>query len=522
MKIAKVLSAQNDCLEGQIIQVEVDISRGLHAFSIVGMADKAVAEAKDRIASAIKHSGYKSPKSRNEKVVISLAPAQLPKEGTGFDLALAVGYLIASQDLRPSSEACAAAEETLFIGELALDGNLRGVGGVLSIVKTAQKQGIKHCFVPKENVATACLVSGISIYGAATLREVVLHMEGKQMILTAKPSLYTSARAGCKKVEDEERGEKEDVISFHNIRGQEVAKRALQIALAGRHSIALVGPPGTGKTLLARSARSIIPDLTEAERLEVITIHSSADANKQLIPKPPFRAPHHSASYVAIIGGGAKQPIGEITLAHKGILFLDEFPEFDRRVIEALRQPMEERVVRIARAEQHRELPADCIIILAMNPCPCGYRGSPKRACTCSQPMLRRYAEKVSGPIIDRIDIWVKMEQPAHSPRQKSPETQVVASQNIVEILNNTKRVLSETRAKQRKRDHDPSTDGIRLNTTDVAMDLLAKQANARAFSTRAFHRVLRVARTIADLEHSEKIEERHVLEALQYRESPI
>lgn len=513
MKIAKVLSAQNDCLEGQIIQVEVDISRGLHAFSIVGMADKAVAEAKDRIASAIKHSGYKSPKSRNEKVVISLAPAQLPKEGTGFDLAMAIGYLIATQDLRPSSEISALSEEILFIGELALDGNLRETRGIVSIAKSAKEQGITHLFVPKENVAEACLVPNISVYGAATLREVILHMEGKRLLPIAKPALKTPALSKNTKPDIEK--ETSDERSFHNIEGQDAAKRALLIALAGRHSIALVGPPGTGKTLLARSAYGIIPDLTEPEHVEVLSIHSSAQLPRHHSSRPPFRAPHHSASYAAIIGGGGKQPIGEITLAHKGILFLDEFPEFDRRVIEALRQPMEERVVRIARAERHHELPADCIVILAMNPCLCGRRGSTKRTCTCSQPMLRRYAEKISGPIIDRIDMWVRVDQPKHSFTQ-------VKKKKDSDDVENLQNKLSEVRIKQESRQREPEVEGVYLDTTDGAMILLAKQADVQSISTRGFHRALRVARTIADLEQSAKIEERHVLEALQYRQVPL
>ncbi len=506
MKIARVLSAQNDCLDGQIIQVEVDISRGLHAFSVVGMADKAVAEAKDRIASAIKHSGYKSPKSRNEKVVISLAPAQLPKEGTGFDLAMAIGYLIATQDLRPSPETAALAEEMLFIGELALDGNLRGVRGILSIAKSAKERGITHLFVAKENAEETSLIPGISIYGATTLREVISHLEGRRSIAISRPTAKIS-----RAVEDSPE------ISIRSIDGQEAAKRALRIALAGRHSLALVGPPGTGKTLLARSARSISPDLTENEQLEVMTIHSSANSTEQHSFKPPFRAPHHSASYAAVIGGAGKQPIGEITLAHKGILFLDEFPEFDRRVVEALRQPMEERVVRIARVEQHRELPADCIVILAMNPCPCGYRGSSKRVCTCSQAMLRKYTEKISGPIIDRIDLWIPMEQSSHSfvPKVKIKKS---ACDDTAIIKDS----LSAVRMLQKNRQRTPNTDSAYADITDTALILLGKHADDGGLSHRGFHRTLRVARTIADLEGSEKVGERHVLEALQYRQVPL
>lgn len=509
MKIAKVFSAQNDCLDGQIIQVEVDISRGLHAFSVVGMADKAVAEAKDRIASAIKHSGYKSPKSRNEKVVISLAPAQLPKEGTGFDLAMAIGYLIASQDIRPSPEIAALAGEMLFIGELALDGNLRGVRGILSIVKTAKERGIKHLFLPKENAGETFLIQDISIYAANTLHEVISHLEGERPIAVSRPATDTPRLK-----EETDLG-----ISFHNITGQETAKRALRIALAGRHSIALIGPPGTGKTLLAQSARSISPDLAENERLEVMTIHSSAHSIDRHTSRPPFQAPHHSASYAAVIGGANKQPIGEITLAHKGILFLDEFPEFDRRVIEALRQPMEEKVVRIARANQRRELPADCIIIIAMNPCPCGYRGSLKHPCTCSQAMLRKYEEKISGPIIDRIDLWVPMEQPSHLFIPKAKKVGKVGDDKTSTTIRES---ISAIRTLQKNRSRDSESNDTYGNITDKALILLGKRANDGGLSNRGFHRTLAVARTIADLEGSAKIEEEHILEALQYRREPF
>jgi len=507
MKIAKVLSAQNDCLDGHIIQVEVDISRGLHAFSVVGMANKSVAEAKDRIASAIKHSGYTSPKSRNEKVVISLAPAHLPKEGTGFDLAMAIGYLIATKDLRPDRAFYALAEKILFIGELALDGNLRSTSGVLAIAKIAAERGIVQLFVPKENADEACLIPNISIYGATTLKEVIQHLEGVRQLSVFKspPTLREIPRQATQSASHS--------TPFHEIVNQEAAKRALCIALAGRHTVALIGPPGTGKTLLAKSSVSVLPDLRTPEQIEVATIHSSANilGDRSRVTSPPFRAPHHSASYAAIIGGGGKQPVGEITLAHRGILFLDEFPEFDRRVIEALRQPMEEKVVRISRAEQRYELPADCIIILAMNPCPCGYRGSLKRACTCSQPALRRYAEKISGPIIDRIDIWVRVEQNEYTFTPNTAHTKNVSA----EILKNR---IASIHAKHQKSNDAQKNESSHLGATEDAIKMLKTEAATLAMSTRGFHRTLRVARTIADFEDSENIEKRHILESLQYR----
>ncbi len=504
MKIAKVLSAQNDCLSGNIIQVEVDISRGLHAFSIVGMADKAVAEAKDRIASAIKHSGYKSPKSRNEKVVISLAPAKLPKEGAGFDLAMAIGYLIAAQELAPMSSFDMTT--ALFVGELALDGNIRKVPGIISIAKSAKDGSIRHLFVPKEQGSEASLISGLTVYGVQTLREVILHLDGRQLL---KPeNSYFGMRNTADRSAD---------IPLEQIDGQEQAKRALRVAIAGRHPIGLIGPPGTGKTMLARSALSMLPDLTEEEMIETLAIHSVGGTEATLLGRGPFRSPHHSASYASIIGGGAKQPIGEMTLAHNGILFLDEFPEFDRRVIEALRQPMEEKVIRIARAEQHRELPADCIIILAMNPCPCGYRGTDVKPCTCSQSMLRRYAEKISGPIIDRVDLWVQVERSSYVPPSRKKAS--AAPGKEADPAATERRSIWKIRKIQKSRKESGQSDSRIKNE---ALSMLIKEAARLAFSTRSFHRTLGVARTIADLDGSEWVEKEHVFEALQYRQPPF
>lgn len=522
MKIAKVLSAQTDCLTGQIIQVEVDISRGLHAFSIVGMADKAVAEAKDRIASAIKHSGYKSPKSRNEKVVISLAPAQLPKEGTGFDLAMAVGYLIATKELTVGETFGRTAEHILLIGELALDGAIRSIGGILPMIQAAKEAGVEAVFVSKENAREAAFVSGIAVYGAATLKQVILHIEDRQLLMRATPEKRSLEDSGATKRRSQPHNNKD--ISFNDIDGQEEAKRALIIALAGRHSLALVGPPGTGKTLLAKSSQSILPELGEHEAIEVMSLHSFDLSGKRKHLQPPFRAPHHSASYSAIIGGGTKQPIGEVSLAHKGVLFLDEFPEFDRRVVEALRQPMEEKVVRIARTEQRRELPADCIFIFAMNPCPCGYRGTKVRQCTCSQPMLRRYAEKISGPIIDRIDMWVKMDQNQHIFLTQRPASTLERKRHweAGEIVLEKLRVtisMARLAEQQRNRGGDEAADP---QIKPEAFAALVRRAEAARLSTRAFHRCLKLARTIADLEQSAWVEEKHILETLQYRVPPI
>ena len=409
MSFARVYSAQVNLLSGAIVTIEVDLSRGLHAFSIVGLPDKAVDESKDRVSGAIKNSGFASPKSKNQKIVVSLSPADLKKEGPFFDLAIALAYMLSAGDLKFESK------NKIFLGELGLDGTLRPIKGALPLVQEAKRMGFEEVYLPKENATEAALVEGIKIFGAKNLKEVVEHLDEHKTPADITKRGETEKDKKFKKINIEpqtkinyERVSKG--ADFADVRGQEGAKRGLEIAAAGGHNIAMYGPPGTGKTMLARAFSAILPELSVEDVLEITGIHSVVGANKgELVCFPPFRSPHHTSSYVSLIGGGTFPKPGEVTLAHKGVLFLDEFPEFDKRVIESLRQPLEDNIVSISRARGSAIFPSNFILVAAMNPCPCGNATSKQKVCICKPSDLDRYKRKLSGPIMDRIDIWVSV-----------------------------------------------------------------------------------------------------------------
>ena len=482
MSFSKLSSMQLYACEPYIVDVEVDISRGLNAFSIVGLPDKAVEEAKDRISAAIKNSGFDSPKSKNQKLVISLAPAELRKEGSNFDLAMALAYLLSIKEIQFDPR------EKIFLGELSLDGTLRGIKGVLPLVIGAKKKGIKEIYIPYENRIEASVIEGIDVFPLNHLKEVVEHFNKKPL----SPLVPIPIDIPERKFE----------VDFKEIKGQEGAKRALEIAAAGNHNIMMYGPPGTGKTMLAKAFAGLLPELSFEEMIEVTAIHSSVGLGSGIIVHPPFRSPHHSATYISMVGGGSSPRPGEVTLAHKGVLFMDEFPEFDLRVIDSLRQPLEDKKVKITRAKNSVTFPSDFILLASMNPCPCGFKGSEAKNCVCSYVAIQRYNRKISGPIIDRIDMWIEVGDVNY---KKLGEDEGGESSQIIHQR------VKKVRNIQKKRE-------TVWKLSEKCRNLLNSSGEVLHLSARGYHKVLKLAGTIADLDNKEEVGEKHILEALQYR----
>jgi magnesium chelatase family protein len=502
MSFSKVYSAQNELLKVATISVETDISRGLHSFNIVGPADKAVEEARDRVSAAIKNSGFESPKSHNHKIIISLAPAGVEKQGTHFDLAIALSYLMAKGEIEFDPE------RKLFLGELSLDGKLRPVRGVLPIARFAKEKGFKEIFVPIENAREAALIDGVLVYAVKDLKQVIEHLTGEEAL----------------DAEEVTKLDEKIVITptdFADVRGQERAKRGLLIAAAGGHNVAMYGPPGTGKTMLAKAFAGILPPLTFEETLEATGIHSVAGTLQEtFIINPPFRAPHHTASYVSLVGGGTTPRPGEITLAHRGVLFMDEFPEFERRVIESLRQPLEDKVIAVSRAKGTAHFPANVLLVAAMNPCPCGNYGFRGKPCICTPSVLQRYRRKMSGPIIDRIDIWVEVDRIL--PHELGSDGQTGEESKIFRDKVEKARKTQEERFKNLKIRKNGEMGAkeliLHVHLEKEAEKALNLAAERLGFSPRVYHRMIKVARTIADLEGSDIVKANHVLEAVEYR----
>ena len=514
MSFAKTRSAQTIGLGAKIIDVEVDLSKGLHTFTIVGLPDKGVEESRDRVSASIKNSGFVSPKSLNQKVVVSLAPADIKKEGPIFDVAISLAYLLASEEIKFD------ANKILFLGELSLDGNLRRINGVLPIVAEAKARGFTEVFLPKDNAKEAALVSDIKILGANNLKEIIDHLNTK--------TKQTKDKIIPKKIEQQPLTEiilENDELhtDFSEIKGQETAKRGLEIAAAGGHNIAMYGPPGTGKTMLAKAFAHILPSLSFDEILEITSIHSVAGVlKKDIITKAPVRAPHHTASYVSIVGGGTIPKPGEITLAHRGVLFLDEFPEFDRKVIETLREPLEESEISISRSRGTVTFPANFILIAAMNPCPCGNFGSKTKECICKPTDLLRYQRKISGPIIDRIDMWVEVSQINYeklSEKDSDKKETAEIKERVIKAREVQKKRFTEAKRKIKTNSEMEAKDINKIADLEKdAKEILNTSAKKLDLSARAYHRIIKLARTIADLEGSKTIKSAHILEALQYR----
>lgn len=514
--ISKLFCAELEGITPHLVEVEVDIHVGLASFTIVGLADKAVSEAKERVSSALKNSGIKPPNRENRKVTVNLAPADIKKNGSQYDVAIALGYMIASGQLKPFD-----GSTTLFLGELALDGSIRPVAGVLTICCLAQQLGYDTVYIPYENQNETIHMNALTIYPVRSLKDLIAHLE-EQILLPAQESTAFVPHRGVSGVDISE------------IKGQFTVKRALMIAAAGGHNLFMTGPPGAGKTMLAQSLVSILPPLSFEEAMETTSVYSavgllahsikniSEKTNESFIETRPFRAPHHSASASSLIGGGGAHPRpGEISLAHRGVLFLDEFPEFHRDVLEALRQPLERGEIVVARSQGSALFPARFLLVAASNPCPCGFYGDEEKECTCGAYDIIRYQRKLSGPLMDRIDlhVWVKrvtsddLRAPRNEKESDAILHRVIAAREKQRIRFETAGVaylcngeLSSTHA----------TDLIRI--TPEAQRIIDHALDVARVSARGYFKVLKVAQTIADLDNKDVVDEVCVQEAFSYR----